>query len=550
MNLLQLDDDTLVLIFGFLPIPSIILLRQTCHRLASISKLRFIWRQACIDQVLSKGYPFPTRQLVATSTSDLERQVIRSLRLGAFWTSPNGEVSPRTLEFQASTGTGVSHVRFLSGDGGRYLVTIYKGIWSMISCWDIGDPLRSAKAHKVGDWCPKNTIFSGFVVNSDPDSAAALAVAVQHGGGTQSIEVLAVASQDGTSCFQPICSIATTFRPIALNGELIAFSDDGSETVIMNWRENTFALLKGSQRPIDERFQYNRCLQVIFAYKSVLVVRARSVELFPEPELLPTDAEHPTYQPIGSHSFGWIDGVSVNWQSEPLFNVQAARHSPRHEPLSILLRAESDDPWASDVHKLEQFVLSPNPAFDAPATSSFGAEKTDGREAPRSDSVESPPPAPAPYLFPPVRAEHTSPTVRGFLRCRDIALGPAGTALWIQPRPARTAHLTGFDVHSSLTQVPDRMNPDFQHPDDAPLNTDDVGTREQGSARNAESLCAAVFAGPLQRLGCQPEVQVRTKTLCVQEKDGCNWTAFDYDEETGRVALGLSDGSVTVLDLV
>ena len=57
------------------------------------------------------------------------------------------------------------------------------------------------------------------------------------------------------SCFQPICSIATTFQPIALNGELIAFSDDGSETIIMNWRENTFALLKGSQRPLNERFQ-------------------------------------------------------------------------------------------------------------------------------------------------------------------------------------------------------------------------------------------------------------------------------------------------------
>ena len=38
------------------------------------------------------------------------------------------------------------------------------------------------KARKVGDWRPKNTIFSGFVANSDPDSAAALAVAVQHGG--------------------------------------------------------------------------------------------------------------------------------------------------------------------------------------------------------------------------------------------------------------------------------------------------------------------------------------------------------------------------------
>ncbi|KAI1791392.1 hypothetical protein LXA43DRAFT_973087 [Ganoderma leucocontextum] len=515
MGLLHLDDDTLVLIFGFLSVSSIILLRQTCQRLASISKLRFIWRQACIDHVFSKGYPFPTRQLVATSESDLERQVIRSLRLGAFWTSQNEETSPHT-------GTGVSHVRFLSGYGGRYLVTVYKGIWSMISCWDIGHPFQPATAHKVGDWCPKNTIFSGFVVNSYPDSAAALAVAVQHGSGTQSIEVLAVTGEDGTSCFQPICSIATTFRPIALSGELIAFSDDGSETVVMNWRENTFALLKSSQRPIDERFQYNRCLQIVFAYKSILVVRARSAELFPEPSLQPAGGECTTYHPIGFHSFGWIDGRAPT--------LRGRRNAlSRHEPLSILLRAESDDPWASDVHELEQFVLTPNPAFDAPATSP-GTDDTD---------------APAPYLFPPVRAGHTSPTVRGFLRCRDIALGPAGTALWIQPRAARTAHLTGLDVHSSSTQIADGVNPDFQYPDDVCLAPDDARANR---ARTTESLCAAVFAGPLQR--CHPDVQTRTKTLWVQQKDGCNWTAFDYDEETGRVALGASDGSVTVLDLV
>ena len=114
---------------------------------------------------------------------------------------------------------------------------------------------------------------------------------------------------------------------------------------------------------------------------------------------------------------------------------------------------------------------------------------------------------------------HTSPTVRGFLHCRDIALSHAGTALWIQPRAACTAHLTGFDVHSSFTQVTDGMNPDFQHPDDVPLNPGNTRAQKltslSGPARNVESLCVVVFAGPLQR--CHPAVQMaRTKTLCVQ----------------------------------
>ena len=67
--------------------------------------------------------------------------------------------------------------------------------------------------------------------------------------------MLSVAGEEDASCFRSICNIATTFRPVALQGDLIAFSDDASETVVMNWRENTFALLKGSQRPVDERFQ-------------------------------------------------------------------------------------------------------------------------------------------------------------------------------------------------------------------------------------------------------------------------------------------------------
>ena len=74
--------------------------------------------------------------------------------------------------------------------------------------------------------------------------------------GHQSIELLSISPSDGEQLmFKSVCNIATGFHPVALQGDLIAFSDDASETVVMNWRENTFALLKGSQRPVSERFQ-------------------------------------------------------------------------------------------------------------------------------------------------------------------------------------------------------------------------------------------------------------------------------------------------------
>ncbi|KAI0350531.1 hypothetical protein OH77DRAFT_1064531 [Trametes cingulata] len=539
-----LDDDTLLHIFTLLPVTSVICLRQTCRRLEMLSRQRIVWQSICLHQVLREGYPFPHHDAADADAWTLEKLVLRALRLGRFWLSDTRQ--PRcSVEFQASSGTGVSHVRFLPGHGGRYIVTVYKGIWSMVSCWDVGDLTRPrvAEPRKLADWCPKSAIFSGFVVNSDHNSEGALAIAVQTGGGQRSIEILSVTGRGGgNASFKSVCNIATSFRPIALQGDLIAFSDDAYETVVMNWRENTFALLKGSQQPMDERFQYNRCLQIVFAYRSILVVRARSVELFPYPDLRQAEDSYATYEPLGYHTFGWIDGVSVNTQRDPLLGADDASASGTGAPLSILLRTESDDPWASDVHKLEQFLLVPNPAF----TDDVPPRDPAAEDVPLSTEFVTPIP---PYVFPPVRAEHTSPAVRGFLRCTEIILGPCGTALWIQPRAARTAHLTGLDVHSSVAQVSDALNPDHLHPDDAPptpLAAPD-GVRAD-RAKTAESLCAAVFAGPLQRR--HPELLPHARRLWVQPRDNCNWTAVDYDEDRGRVALGSSDGTVAVLDLV
>ncbi|OSD00750.1 hypothetical protein PYCCODRAFT_1446126 [Trametes coccinea BRFM310] len=542
MTLLELDDDTLLHIFSLLPVGSILSLRQTCKRLDTLSRQRIVWQSACVDQVLGEGFPFPHRDSLAATSGALENLVVHALRLGTFWLSPSSEPK-RTWEFQASSGTGVSHVRFLPGHGGRYVATVYKGIWSMISCWVIGDG-GSVGPRKLADWAPKSAIFSGFVINSDPDSEATLATALQTGSGQRSIEILEITGlAGGDSAFRSICNIATSFRPIALKGDLIAFSDDAYETVVMNWRNNTFALLKGSQEPMDERFQYNRCLQVVFAQKSILVVRARSVELFPEPELQAAEGAYATYEPIGSHSFGWIDGVSVNQQCDPLSHAAGLAGSAEITPLSILLRAESDDPWASDVHKLEQFLLLPNPAFAEPTQASDTQPDTTV-DAPQLFEPPTPPPAlTAPYVFPPVRAERTASAIRGFLRCTNIVFGACGTALWIQPRPARAAHLTGYDLHSSVTQISDALDPAH-----APLS--EFAQAQQGTqrAKMKESLCAAVFAGPLQR--CHPELETKARAIWAQPREGRNWTALDYDEDRGRVALGASDGSVTVLDFV
>ncbi|EPS99977.1 hypothetical protein FOMPIDRAFT_58131 [Fomitopsis schrenkii] len=473
-----------------------------------LSSTHVVWRDAYISDVLSLGLPFPHNQLADMKSAELERSVKRALRIGSFWQS--GRTQPTTaVDFAASSGTGVSDVRFLPGYDGRRIATLSKGIWSVISCWEIpshktGEASGSG-VRKVAEWCPKGTIITGLVVNSDVHSEAIIATSVN--GRRQCIQVLSLDdAEDGSSDLRSLGAIDTSMRPITLQGDRLAYSDDSSRTIITSWRTGALALLQGADEPVDQHFQYNRCLQVVFAHKSVLVVRARSIELFPEPSLKPA-SECLTYRPLAFHSFGWIDGVSVNAQTH------GGDPNDALEPLSILLRAESDDPWMSDMHTLDLYVLEPNSAY----VRTEADEDLPGAPSHR---------LPSPYLFPPKHSTLSSPSVRGFLRCTDVVLGPCGTAIWIQPRPARSADLTTLDVHSSDTQGP-RPNAE------------------------TEVLAGAVFAGSLREESDHGggEKSVGARTVYVRDSAGSgNWTAMDYVEELGVVALASTQGVVTVLE--
>ncbi|KAF9018603.1 hypothetical protein BDZ89DRAFT_1073719 [Hymenopellis radicata] len=109
------------------------------------------------------------------------------------------------------------------------------------------------------------------------------------------------------------------------------------------------------------------------------------------------------------------------------------------------------------------------------------------------------------FVFPPVAAAGIS-SPRGALRCPDVVLGRYGTAVWISPQ--------------ERTMVVD----------------------EASDLLSKETLVAAAFPGPLNVDSRVTAVKMYTNSLN-------NWTALDYDEEHGRVALGSSFGKVTVLQL-
>ena len=203
-------------------------------------------------------------------------------------------------------------------------------------------------------------------------------------------------------------------------------------------------------------------------------------------------------RPAACHRFGWIDGVCLVPQRQ-------AAHSSTPAPLSLVLRAESDDPWTADVHTLDIYTLVPSP------------------EGASDDDPHAPP-----YVFPPMHAVSWA-SVRGHLRCRDILVGPYGTALWIQPRPTRHLGLTEYDVHSSDAQRPGQHSP-------------------LGPPPAHETLVAALVPG---RLHDSQEQAAPDDVRMLWSFEGSNgtWTSVDYDEARGLIALGDSQGNVDILKL-
>ncbi|KAF5337438.1 hypothetical protein D9758_017168 [Tetrapyrgos nigripes] len=406
---------------------------QTCRRLNELSRLPIIWIEACHSQILSKGYPFPRCSLQELPQERLETLTRRAYRLAQRWlnqyhnvnldsgrkpslssfsssssTSPSSLFPNKECKFSVSPSAPIADVRFIEGFEERFLLTVSKGIWSVITIWDVAEALESLSGQgsrngdskstatsyrerrpttprKCCEWSPKGGLFTGLTLNSDLESEAKLAVSVAFESGQQ-IQLMNL-STDGQ--LSPICSIDVAMKPMTLEGDFIAMSDDLAQTTIYNWKTGDYAILKHLQDQ-EGVWKQDHCIQVVFAHQSILVVRARSVHLFPQPVLRPASVNAPVYLPIARHTFGWIDGVSVVPPSRIRPEVKAMGTTfpatggyggglePRHDfddgysesasrdsfdlppPLTLLVRLQSDNPWTADEHSLDLYALMPS----------------------------------------------------------------------------------------------------------------------------------------------------------------------------------------------
>lgn len=150
-----------------------------------ISHLTVVWRHALNTQVIQCGFPYPADAVSSEIPSrTLETIVLRSCRIANFWfRSP---VEPRSkTEFRLKTSMGISDIRFLPEDiyegfGKRKVVTVSKGIWSEVVCWEFDAGTR--RLSKLAEWCPKGAIFTGLAVNGKIQSEATIALSLNRNG--------------------------------------------------------------------------------------------------------------------------------------------------------------------------------------------------------------------------------------------------------------------------------------------------------------------------------------------------------------------------------
>ncbi|KAJ3800040.1 hypothetical protein GGU11DRAFT_774748 [Lentinula aff. detonsa] len=578
--LLDFPEDILIYLYTFLDVPNILCLRQTCKRFNEISNLTIVWIHAWENHIFRKGYPFPPKfeaertersrprwRIQNMSRPELEQRTRHAYRLARKWlyeypiqtnlpdSTFKGPLLPllphRDINWVVTPSISITAVRFVrsvrrcpsnldteTADESILVLSVSKGIWSVLTIWDVpiflyGNDNTQHRPRKCAEWSPKGGLFTGLCLNRDHSSEADLAVSVVCEG-RHEIGLFNISDAGELLSICTIPSVPTRastlteedslflqamqpMKPMTLSGQLLAMSDDTASTVIYNWKTGAFAVLEHEEDEVGV-WKHDHVIQVVFAYRSVLVVRAKSVHLFPEPELClaspsPVDFKDfstppglAIYSPIANHTFGWVDGVSVvpTYSDSPVYSQPGT--------LRILVRLQSDNPWMANEHSLDLYELSLNP--NAVGTPAHGHEQ--------STAIE------CPYLFPPICTSRVSST-RGPLRCTDLALGQCGTAIWVKPGDRASHGLLMSDVYDNYTSV-------------ARLNglDSDVSVSIEGSA--TESLVAGIFPGPLN-----PEEKVRTRKICTNVTN--NWTALDYDEAVGRLVLGDATGCVRILEL-
>lgn len=138
-----------------------------------LSKMRIVWQNACTRNILQHGFPCPSFD-EETDAPQLELHTIHAYNLARKWMTGSSRPSD-VITFDSAASTFVSDIRFVPGHDGKWILVVSRGIWSVLSLWNVEE---SGSVEMICQWGPRGNLFIGLAVNTDPHSEATLAVSI------------------------------------------------------------------------------------------------------------------------------------------------------------------------------------------------------------------------------------------------------------------------------------------------------------------------------------------------------------------------------------
>ncbi|KAH7890969.1 hypothetical protein F5I97DRAFT_113044 [Phlebopus sp. FC_14] len=485
---LPLPLDILFDIVIHLPLQSVLRLRQTSKSFYAVTRLRSLWTLLFRIHVQEKNLPYPDlgeRSLDSLPTIELEDLTRRAVMLRHNWSLPEPILKHR-VDFirPIDPDSRIIFLQFLPGRSNRWLISVSMTARPRKYLLQCWDVAHRPQPKCVAELTHVDGPYGGVVVNSDPSSPAAIAMQ------SAQTEIFSIdfEEDDPEFAFVTLDAIDGVRELHLLSGSTLITRhlEDGGPICIWDLDDLEREKL---QLLNPSLLQHDKCQAMHLKDDYVVVIRVQTVEIYssiPRPNLLPIPGAPVTY-PLAQYRFQWrTDTVNISEQVQGATATGQQSRSPPPLPLNVFIRFASIYPWPVNI--LHHYVLAPNPMY------------VRDRETTQYN---------LPYHIQPRAIQTIGSPVRLF-GLSTLALGRYGTVLWL-------------DNHTQ-----DWLGPS------------ELGQRLAG--KMLDPLQGLVRAAPAEQI----ESSRASMVFCVSEDD--TWNRVAMDEESGRIAIGYTNGAITLLE--
>ncbi|PIL24774.1 hypothetical protein GSI_12660 [Ganoderma sinense ZZ0214-1] len=557
-QLQDLPGDVLFHIFTFLDIRDIVYLRKTCKALEDLTRDRSVWHDVLSTRFLQKGLPIPgikDRCVSSLSAAGLERVTIRASRYWSNWISPQPqcyfslEIRPTARPWTSIPSHRNLAAEFLPWMDGRYLLTLTLYTTSSdresrrfsFQCWDLAQTQTQGAPTEIAELLVSGLL--SYAVNTSPDSPNVLAITLRGGNHTYMATTYTIefTTPDTEPWFRRTGQFPSTRRILGLEGSRLVSTDESNIVRVANIESGTWmCALKVPLIHADPtlRLPEQQCLGYHIFGDFIVTFCKQWIYLYHIPDSLAslplhTDdhtlaAPSPLLDPIAEYKWRWrIDSITVN-PRRPHPSSRSFSHSDHTPPaIDLLIRFDTWFPWPVNI--LHHYVLPPNPTF---SRSSF---------SPTARStfpyLRSPAPADGPLMA------HAIPSPLRLFTPSDMVLGAYGTALWLDAS-------TDAATPSQAGDRGQRIAMRFLAPSPAAVLQAGEGLQDDQVSPGMTVDAALTDALGAMALDEQSEVRMRewehgVSVLHSQETHEL-WNRVAVNEEEGQVAVGYTDGRVSV----